>query len=62
MCLCGSRVLPPDNFAYPVAEMQLAKGGIRLANVVNAIFASESMAQYVVPREEFLRKSRVALE
>lgn len=55
-------MLLADNFALPVAEMQLAKGGIRLANVVNAIFASESMASYVVPREEYLRNARVALE
>lgn len=49
-----------QNFAYPVAELQLAKGGIRLANVVNAIFASPSMAEYVVPREEFLLRQKKA--
>jgi hypothetical protein len=37
----------------PVAELQLARGGIRLANVLNSIFAQPSMAEYVVPRDIF---------
>lgn len=35
--------------------MQLAKGGIRLAHVLNSIFASKNLAKYTVPREEYLR-------
>jgi hypothetical protein len=44
-----------QNFAIPVVEMQLAKGGIRLAHVLNSIFASKNLAKYTVPREEYLR-------
>ena len=51
---------PYYNFAYPVAEMQIAKGGIRLANVINALFASEAMAEYVLPREQFLRNQKTS--
>lgn len=55
---------PYYEFAYPVAEMQLAKGGIRLAHVINAIFDRPDMAEYVVSRDEFenRRSKRIALE
>lgn len=49
-----------DKFALPVAEMQLAKGGIRLANVLNSIFDSDNMARFVVPREQFLANKATA--
>ena len=65
--LCLSRPLPrdcaappPDKFALPVAEMQLAKGGIRLAHVLNSIFDSDNMARFVVPREQFLANKAAA--
>lgn len=52
-------------FALPVAELQIAKGGVRLANVINAIFDSPAMRHYTLPRDEFLRlqgEQRIALE
>lgn len=52
---------PYYNFAYPVAELQIARGGIRLANVINAIFALPSMTEYVVTRQEFRRAQQIAL-
>ena len=42
-------------FALPVVEMQLARGGVRLANVVNAIFALPHMKKYTVDPSEFAR-------
>jgi len=39
-------------FAIPVAELQIAKGGIRLANVVNALFAADGpLAEHAVAPE-----------
>lgn len=48
-------------FALPVAELQIAKGGVRLANVVNAVFNSPAMRHYTLPREEFLRLQEAQL-
>jgi len=45
-----------QRFAIPVVEMQLAKGGVRLANVLNAMFSAreESTARYhAVTPEQF---------
>jgi hypothetical protein len=45
-------------FALPVAEVQLARGGVRLANVINAIFSQADMAEYTLPPHEFKQAQR----
>lgn len=51
-----------QNFAMPVVEMQLAKGGIRLAHVLNSLFASSALKKYTVPRAEFLKNELAEAE
>jgi len=46
---------PYYEFAYPVAELQIARGGVRLANVVNAIFAKSELAEYTVEPQVYKR-------
>lgn len=44
---------PYYQFAIPVVEMQIAKGGIRMANVLNSVFAQASMKRFTGSRAEF---------
>lgn len=40
-------------FSLPVIEEQIAKGGIRMAHVLNSIFAESKFERFVVSPEEF---------
>jgi len=46
---------PYYDFALPIVEQQIAKGGVRMANVINSLFAQASMAKYTVDPEEYKR-------